>query len=242
LTIGRASDNRLVVNSPTASSHHAEIRSGVSGYSLTDLGSTNGTFVNEQPLASHLPRLLQGGDRIRIGDMVFLYEAGRPDFQRPFRQENSYKDVPTARVSAIEYRAISQSELFGDQPPAPYSSSTPQQQPISPALTPAFQQSNTSPWTMERANGYGMPEQLQPYAPPAPVQPKSSHRLKVLLIVLSVVLVLGVGGGGVVAYLLTRPQPVMSVTSTYQVGSTPAGSTGTVLHISARSFSCSTAS
>src|SRR6516164_3793859 len=106
LTIGRAPDNRLVVNPPTASSHHAEIRSGVSGYSLTDLGSTNGTYVNEQPLAPHFPRLLQGGDRIRIGDMVLLYEAGRPDFQRPFRQESSYKDVPTSTVSAIEYRAI----------------------------------------------------------------------------------------------------------------------------------------
>src|SRR6516165_5545793 len=82
LTIGRAPDSRLVVNHPTASSHHAEIRSGVYGYSLTDLGSTNGTFVNEQPLAPHLPRLLQGGDRIRIGDMVFLYETGCPDFQR----------------------------------------------------------------------------------------------------------------------------------------------------------------
>jgi hypothetical protein len=237
------------------------------------LGSTNGTFVNEQPLAPHLPRLLQGGDRIRIGDKVFLYEAGRPDFQRPPVQENSYKDVPTARMSAIENRAMSQSEQFGDQPPALYSSSTPQQQPISPAFTPAFQQLNTPPWAteratgygmseqqlapapflpafqqpnmppwaMERASGYGMPEQLQPYAPPAPVQPKSSHRLKVLLIVLSVIVVLGTGGGGVAAYLLTRPQPVMSVTSSYQVGSTPAGSTGTVLHVSARSFSGSSA-
>src|SRR6516162_2949331 len=121
LTIGRASDNQLVVNPATASSHHAEIRSGVSGYSLTDLGSTNGTFVNEQPLAPHLQRLLQGGDRIRLGDMVLLYEAGRPDFQRPFRQESGHQDAPTAKVSAIEYRAISQSERFGDQPPALYS-------------------------------------------------------------------------------------------------------------------------
>ena len=69
------------------------------------------------------------------------------------------------------------------------------------------------------------------------MQPKSSNRLKVLLIVLSIVLVLGAGGGGIAAYMLTRPQPVMSVTSTYQVGSTPAGSTSTVVHVSAHSFS-----
>jgi hypothetical protein len=65
--------------------------------------------------------------------------------------------------------------------------------------------------------------------------------LKVLLIVLSFVLVLGAAGGGITAYMLTRPQPVMSVTSNYQVGSIPAGSTGTVLHVSARSFSGSSA-
>jgi hypothetical protein len=244
LAIGRALDNRLVVNHPTASSHHAEIRPGVHGYSLTDLGSTNGTFVNEQQLAPHLPRLLQGGDRIRIGDMTFLYETGRPDFQRPVVQESRHIDVPTAKVSAIEFRAMSQSERFGDQPPASYSSSTPQP-PVPPIFTQAFGPSNTPPWAMDRANGIGMPVQPLPYAPPPmqspPVQPKSSKRLKVLLIVLSVVLVLGAGGGGIAAYLLTRPQPVLTVTSAYQVGSTPAGATGTVLHVSAHSFSGSSA-
>ncbi len=86
-----------------------------------------------------------------------------------------------------------------------------------------------------------MAVQPLPYTPPPvqpeAVQPKSNKLLKVLLIVLSVVLVLGAAGGGVAAYMLTRPQPVIHVTSAYQVGSTPAGSTGTVLHISARSFS-----
>jgi hypothetical protein len=277
LTIGRALDSQLVVNNLTASSHHAEIRLGVYGYSLTDLGSTNSTFVNEQQLAPHIPRLLQGGDRIRIGDMTFMYDAGRPDFQNPFVQERSHKDVPTAKVSAIELRAMSQSELFGDQPPASYSSSPPQQQSVSPSFTPAFGPSHTSQWAAERATGYGMPGQQSvtpsftptfgpsntppwatdransigmpvqplPYVPPPiqslPVQPKSSNRLKVLLIALSIVLVLGAGGGSIAAYLLTRPQPVMSVTSIYRVGSTLAGSTGTVVHVSAHSFSGSSA-
>src|SRR6266568_3086648 len=153
LTIGRALDNRLVVNTPIASSHHAEIRSGVYGYSIIDFSSTNGTFVNEQQLAPQLPRFLQDGDRIRIGDMVFLYEAGRPDFQSPFVQKSSHKDVPTARVSAIELRAMSQSELFGDQPPVP------------PSFTPTFGPSNTPPWVTGRANSIGMPVQPLPYAP-----------------------------------------------------------------------------
>src|SRR6266516_6671810 len=226
LTIGRALDSRLVVNNPTASSYHAEIRPGVHSYILTDMARKIHTFDNEQQLAPYLPRILQGGDRIRIGDMTFLYEAGRPDFQSPLVQESSHKDAPTVKV-----RAMSQSELFGYQPPAAYSSSTPQQQPVPPTFTPAFEQSNTPTWATDRANGIGMSVQPLPYAPPPiqspPMQPKSSNRLKVLLIVLSIVLVLGAGGGGIVAYMLTRPQPVMSVTSTYQVGSTLAGSTGT---------------
>ncbi len=121
----------------------------------------------------------------------------------------------------------------------------PEQQSLPPSFTPLFEQPNTPPWEMERANSVGMPVQPLPYAPPPmqspPVQPKSGNRLKVLLIVLSVILVLGASGGGIAVYLLTRPQPVMSVTSNYNVGSTPAGSTGTVLHVSARSFSGSSA-
>jgi FHA domain len=243
VTIGQAIDNQLVVNNLLVSSHHAEIRPGVSGYSLTDLGSTNGTFVNEQLLAPRLPRLLQGGDRIRIGDMLFLYEAGHSNFQSPFAQQSSHTDVPTVKVRAIDVRTFGQSEQFGNQPPAP--SSSPPQQPFPSTFTPAFEQQNSPTWATDSANGIGIPMQPQPYAPPPiqspPMQPKSSNRLKVLLIVLSIVLVLGAGGGGIAAYLLTRPQPVMTVTSIYRVGSTLAGSTGSVVHVSAHSFSGSSA-
>jgi hypothetical protein len=75
LTIGRAPTNALVVNDVKASSRHVEISPSGSGYSITDLGSTNGTFVNEQRLDSNVPRMLTGGDKIRIGDTVFTYEG-----------------------------------------------------------------------------------------------------------------------------------------------------------------------
>jgi len=277
MTIGRARDNQLVISGATTSSHHAEIRPDVNGYSLTDLGSTNGTFVNERKLNHHMPHLLQGGDMIRIGSTTFMYEAGSPALRGQLMQESILDDAPTVQVRPSEYRANDLSEQWGYQPPSNYSAypsqqqpapppfapapqqlnsppraidanssyGMPQQQPAPPSFTPAYPQANMPPWAMDRASDYGMPVQPLPNAPPPmqspPVKLESNNRLKVLLIVLAVVLVLGAGGGGAAAYLLTRPQPVLSVTSTYNAGSIPAGSTGTVLHVNAHSFSGSSA-
>jgi len=76
LTIGRAPDNQLVLNDTKASSHHAEISQASDGqsYSITDLGSTNGTFVNEQRIDQNVARSLNAGDTVRIGDTTFTYE------------------------------------------------------------------------------------------------------------------------------------------------------------------------
>jgi DNA-binding NtrC family response regulator len=45
--IGTATDNDLVLGDPTVSRHHAEIRMTPTGLVLRDLGSTNGTFINQ---------------------------------------------------------------------------------------------------------------------------------------------------------------------------------------------------
>lgn len=75
MTLGRAASNALVVQDVKASSRHAEIRPEGQGYSIVDLGSTNGTFVNEQRLAPNTPQTLNANDSIRIGDTHFSYEA-----------------------------------------------------------------------------------------------------------------------------------------------------------------------
>lgn len=72
LTIGRAPDNGLVLRDGRASRHHARIDARRGSLVLTDLGSTNGSFVNDRPVESIA---LGEGDRIRIGTTILIVEA-----------------------------------------------------------------------------------------------------------------------------------------------------------------------
>ena len=55
------------------SRRHARITKEKSGYFITDLGSSNGTTVNGQPLHAQRARLLRNGDRIKVGLVVIQF-------------------------------------------------------------------------------------------------------------------------------------------------------------------------
>ena len=67
-TIGRGAECELRIDDTYASQQHARLFGKNGGWYVEDLGSTNGTFVNEQRLAA--PALLQPGDRVRVGTTV----------------------------------------------------------------------------------------------------------------------------------------------------------------------------
>ncbi len=69
-TLGRG-DVEIRLDDPFASSRHAHISREGQVVVIEDLGSTNGTYLNEQPLNG--PQPLHDGDRIRIGDSEFSY-------------------------------------------------------------------------------------------------------------------------------------------------------------------------
>ncbi len=69
-TLGRG-DVEIHLEDPFASSRHARISREGHVVVIEDLGSTNGTYLNEQPLSG--PQPLHDGDRIRIGDSEFSY-------------------------------------------------------------------------------------------------------------------------------------------------------------------------
>jgi predicted component of type VI protein secretion system len=74
LTIGRDINNEIVINDPEVSRNHCRFTRGPGGYTLTDLGSTNGTFVNGQRLTGERP--LGASDMIGLGETVTLgYES-----------------------------------------------------------------------------------------------------------------------------------------------------------------------
>jgi hypothetical protein len=70
-TLGRG-DVEIRLDDPFASSHHARISREGHVVVIEDLGSTNGTYLNEQQLDG--PQPLHPGDRIRIGDCEFSFE------------------------------------------------------------------------------------------------------------------------------------------------------------------------
>jgi hypothetical protein len=69
-TLGRG-DVEIQLDDPFASSRHARITRQGRTLVIEDLGSTNGTYLNDEPLTGPAP--LHDGDTIRIGDCRFTY-------------------------------------------------------------------------------------------------------------------------------------------------------------------------
>lgn len=71
-TVGRNSENDIVLDNP-ASGHHARIIQSANQYTIEDLGSTNGTLVNRQKITQ--PQKLTAGDVITIGKHELRFES-----------------------------------------------------------------------------------------------------------------------------------------------------------------------
>jgi len=71
LLLGRDKPAEVIVDDVFASARHARITPRGPYNFLEDLGSTNGTYLNEELLSG--PQPLHQGDRVRIGDSEFMF-------------------------------------------------------------------------------------------------------------------------------------------------------------------------
>lgn len=71
-TIGRARECDFVIDSPDVSRLHTQFEFDHQQVYVTDMGSTNGTYLNNYPLEVNRPTRLRAGDEINVGNVARL--------------------------------------------------------------------------------------------------------------------------------------------------------------------------
>jgi pSer/pThr/pTyr-binding forkhead associated (FHA) protein len=100
ITIGRAPDNMIVIDDPSVSGRHAQLRLAGEVYRLKDLESTNGTRINGIPVTE---TALRFDDRIRFGAVDALFE---PDMRgsQPLPQLGGLEAKPAeSSVAPVDF-------------------------------------------------------------------------------------------------------------------------------------------
>lgn len=82
-TLGRLEDNKFCLPEPSVSSRHCELFAKGDDIMVKDLGSTNGTFINEAQLAAEKETLLRPGQTLRVGQIELRYETGKRQTDQP---------------------------------------------------------------------------------------------------------------------------------------------------------------
>lgn len=92
VVVGRGPECHLRPASSSVSRNHAEILWRDGRFVVRDLGSTNGSFVNDHPAVE--PILLQPGDAVRFGEAVYLFIREGDDYDGDHLAESTARIVP----------------------------------------------------------------------------------------------------------------------------------------------------
>lgn len=71
--VGRSPESDVFLDDVTVSRRHAEFRRGADGWSVRDVGSLNGTYVNRVRVDD---QRLNGGDEVQVGKFRFIFLVG----------------------------------------------------------------------------------------------------------------------------------------------------------------------
>lgn len=99
ITIGRENTNDIVVVDPEISRYHLRLRRERRGYSVEDMGSTNGTLLNGMPLTQ--PVVLSNGDILRLGTIVQLAYT-----RQASSGENGLSDEDSSELFTVPMRPL----------------------------------------------------------------------------------------------------------------------------------------
>jgi two-component system cell cycle response regulator len=83
IALGRDPASDIVIGSDSVSRRHARLTTEGGRRLVTDLQSTNGTYVNDQPVLSEF---LSHGDQVKVGDTIFKYLVGS-DVETAYHEE-----------------------------------------------------------------------------------------------------------------------------------------------------------
>ncbi|RMG01834.1 MAG: FHA domain-containing protein [Acidobacteria bacterium] len=114
ITLGRATDNKICINEQNVSRYHAEIEFFDNSFWLTDLKSSNGTFINDEPVTSTVQ--LKNSDRISLGGVeleFYLDDELQKDQQR---SEENIK-APAAASLPLQDSTVAASLAECNEPP-----------------------------------------------------------------------------------------------------------------------------
>jgi S1-C subfamily serine protease/pSer/pThr/pTyr-binding forkhead associated (FHA) protein len=152
LIAGRAASADIVLADARVSSRHLSLRPSGDGVEVNDLGSTNGTFINEQRISA--PQVLHAGDQLRVGGTVFSLVAAPAAAAGP-----PAAPVPPAPVQPVAPASAQPAPIqpVTPVPPAGPSPAAPQW----PAPAPSADQASPAP------TGIGWPPRKGDPVPPA---------------------------------------------------------------------------
>ena len=166
IMIGRKPSNEIQIENLAVSGEHACIVTILNDSFLEDMGSTNGTLVNGNPIKKHI---LQNNDVIEIGKYKLKYVAGAPaaahagneDFEKTMILRPSAK--PAAPKPANEPAPAAKPSM---PPPTP-----------KPSMPPPTPKSSMAPAPASSAAPAAAPKPVQPAAAPAAAKPGEPHLL-----------------------------------------------------------------
>jgi len=122
-TIGRVEDNMFQIAEPSVSSHHCEVLLRGNEVVIKDLNSTNGTFINDEPITE---KVLKPGQTLRLGQIELKLETGAAASAPASAPAASPAPGPAkkpAEATMVIPRGVSMSELEGGGRPTGFDTS-----------------------------------------------------------------------------------------------------------------------